>query len=446
MKFIYFIFYNIIFTLIHAKNSKIDIRTNFSNAITYSTNNISSSIIKSIFPSNENELLISSFISTFNNIKTTINIINYSSIISNSINNLIMTTQIKNKSLLHINSTSVLTQDISPIKSSLINYNKINNTAQVYNLYFLQAQLIEYQLKIYMLCDFGVPKEFSFLVTINIYNKSLRFLEQYKKKVNASYNNNYQNITEFIAELNKSDLTENSAVEIMEINIQNISEYQFTSKFGENIIKNTENINDEINFTKIIEIRNYNFYKYEIEPISKNNNCSFTIKTNTNISEQLNQNLTLNFEEFNQKSKIYAECNFSYIYNNEIPCTLNASEDIINGRYILKEKIYPEINKLIHIIPVNETMDYNIFCDVLNPNRDKIRYVITFGKSEHQLFSTGVIIIIIIVCVIIVGVIIVLIGFLLINKNRMLKLMKNNLESEKNLNNEVIVSFTRIIT
>ena len=271
--------------------------------ITYSTNNISSSIIKSIFPSNENELLISSFISTFNNTKTTINIINYSSIISNTINNPIVTTQIKNKSLMQINSTSILTQEILPIKTSLINYNKINNTAQAYNLYFLQAQLIEYQLKIYMLSDFEVPKEFSFLVTINIYNKSLRFLEQNKKKVNASYNNNYQNITEFIAELNKSDLTENSAVEIIEINIQNISEYQFTPKFGENIIKNTENINNEINFTKIIENRNYNFYKYEIEPISKSNNCSFIIKTNTNISEQLNQNLTLNFEEFDKNQK-----------------------------------------------------------------------------------------------------------------------------------------------
>jgi len=111
----------------------------------------------------------------------------------------------------------------------------------------------------------------------------------------------------------------------------------------------------------------------------------------------------------------------------------------------LKEKIYPEVNELIHIIPVNETMDYNIFCDVLNPHRDKIRSVITFRKSEHQLFSTGVIIIIIIVCIIIVGVIIVLIGFLLINKNRMLKLMKNNLESETNLNNEVIVSSTTTI-
>jgi hypothetical protein len=270
----------------------------------------------------------------------------------------------------------------------------------------------------------------------------LRILEQNKKKVNASYNNNYKNITEFIAELNKSDLNENSVVEIIEINIQNTSEYQFTLNFGENIIKNTENINNGINFTEIIENRNYNFYKYEVEPISKSNKCSFYMKTNINISEQLNKNLTLIMEEFDQKSKVYAQCNFSYIYHNEMPCSLNTSEDIVNGRYILKENIYPEKNELIHIIPVNETMNFKIFCDELNPYKDKIRSIITFGKSENQLFSTGVIIIIIIVCVIIVGVIVVLISFLLINKNRMLKLMKDNLESEKNFNNDVIVSST----
>ena len=439
MKFIYILFYNIILTLIHAKNSKKDININSSNTITYSINNISSSIIKSTFSSNENELLISSFIS--NNTKTTIKIINYSSIILNPNNNFI-TTQIKNKSLFLYNSTSILTQDKLNIKSSLIDYNTKNNTAQAYNLFFLQAQLIGTQLKIYMLCDFEVSKDFSFLVIINIYNKSLRFLEQNKKKIKASYNNNYKNITEFIAELNKSDLTENSAVEIMEISIQNTSEYQFIPKFGENIIQNTENKTNEINFTEIIENRNYTFYKYEIEPISKSNNCSFTIKASTNISDQLNKNLTLIMEEIDQKSKAYAECNFSYVYYNEIPCSLNVSEDIINGRYILKEKIYPEINELVHIIPANEAMDYNIFCDVISPHKDKIRSIITFRTSGNQIFSTGVIVVIIIVCIIIVGVIIVLIAFLLINKNKMLKLMKDNLESEKNLNNEVMMSST----
>ena len=189
MKFIYYIFYNIIFTLIHAKNSKKDISTNSSNTITYSTNNISRSIIKSTFPSNGNELLISSFSSTFKNTKTTIDLTNHSSIILNSISNSIMTTQIKNNSLLMINSTNILTQEISHIKSSLIDYSIKNNVVQtntskilsdkiIYNLYFLQAQLIGYQLKIYMLCDFEVSKEFSFLVTIIIYNKSLRFLEK----------------------------------------------------------------------------------------------------------------------------------------------------------------------------------------------------------------------------------------------------------------------------
>ena len=457
MKFIYYIFYNIIFTLIHAKNSKNDISTNSSNTITYSTNIISSSIIKSTLPSNENELLISSFSSTFKNTKTTINLINYSSKILNSINNSIMKTQIKNNSLLLINSTNILTQEISHTKSSLINYTIKNSVVQtsnskilsdkiIYNLYFLQAQLIGYQLKIYMLCDFEISKEFSFLVTIFIYNKSMRFLEQIKKKVNASYNNNYKNISEFIIELNKSDLTENSVVEIMEINIQNTSEYQFIPKFGENIIKNTENITNEINFTKIIENRNYTFYKYEVESISKSNNCSFIIKIRTNISDQLNKNLTLIMEGFDQKSKVYLECNFSYIYLNEIPCSLNGSENIINGRYILKEKIYPEINELIHIISLNETMDYNIFCDEINLHKDKIRSIITFRTSGNQIFSTGVIVIIIIVCILIVCVIVVLIAFLFINKNRMLKIMKNNLESEKNMKNEMIMSSTTKIS
>ena len=55
----------------------------------------------------------------------------------------------------------------------------------------------------------------------------MRFLKQNKKTVNFSYNNNYKNIIEFINELNKSDITENSTVEIMEKNIQNTSEYQF---------------------------------------------------------------------------------------------------------------------------------------------------------------------------------------------------------------------------
>ena len=65
--------------------------------------------------------------------------------------------------------------------------------------------------------------------------------------------------------------------------------------------------------------------------------------------------------------------NFSYIYNNEIPCSLNASEDIIQGKYILKENIYPEIDVLIHIFPDNESIEYNIFCDMFNLKKDKIR-------------------------------------------------------------------------
>lgn len=429
MKFINFIFYNIIFTLIHIKNSNKVSITNSSNEKAYPINNKTNSIIKSIFPANEHELLNSSFISTTNITNKTINIKNYSSNISNSFSSM---------PLLMVNSTSIFSQEISYIKGSFTDYNVSDKI--IYKLYFLQVQLIEYQLKVYMLCDFEVPKDFTFLVNIMVYNNSLRFLEQNKKTVNVSYNNNYKNITEFITELNKSDISENSTVEIMGINIPNTSEYQFIPRFGENAIMNTENFSKDINFTKIIENKNYNFYKYEVEPISNSNNCSFNIKANANISEQINNNLTLYLEELDKKTEIYAECNFSYIYNNEIPCSLNASEDVIKGRYILKENIYPEINELIHIIPANESMEYNIFCEVLNLKKDKIRSITTFGKSGNQMFSTGIIIIIIIVCIILVCIIVVFVGFLLINKNRMLNLMKGNIESEKNLNNEVIIS------
>ena len=429
MKFINFIFYNIIFTLIHTKNSNKAAITNSSNEKSYPINNITNSIIKSMFPANENVLLNTLFISTSKITNKAINIKINSSIISNSISNM---------PLLIDNSTNKFLHKISNIKDSFIDYNISDKI--IYKLYFLQVQLIEYQLKVYMLCDFEVPKDFTLLVNIIIYNNSLRFLEQNNKTVNVSYNNNYKNITEFIAKLNESDINENSEVEIMEINIQNTSEYQFIPKFGENIIKNTENFPNDINFTKILENKNYNFYKYEVEPISNSNNCSFNIKANTNISEQINNNLTLNLEEIDQKTEIYAECNFSYIYNNEIPCSLNSSEDIIQGRYILKENIYPEINELIHIIPANESMEFNIFCDMLSLKKDKIRSITTFEKSGNQMLSTGVIIIIIIVCIILVCIIIVFVGFLFINKNRMLNLMKGNIESEKNVNNEVIIS------
>ena len=61
-------------------------------------------------------------------------------------------------------------------------------------------------------------------------------------------------------------------------------------------------------------------------------------------------------------------------------------------------------------------------------------------KVWEFLFSTGVIIIIFIVCILVVCAIVVLVGFLLINKNRMLNIMKGNMESKKNINKEVIIS------
>ena len=111
MKFIIFIFYNIIFTLIHSKNSNKAAIDNSSNEITNSINNISISIIKSTFPANNNELLNSPFISTSKIINKAINIINYPSIISNSISSM---------PLLMINSISIFSQEISHIKDLFV--------------------------------------------------------------------------------------------------------------------------------------------------------------------------------------------------------------------------------------------------------------------------------------------------------------------------------------
>ena len=58
------------------------------------------------------------------------------------------------------------------------------------------------------------------------------------------------------------------------------------------------------------------------------------------------------------------------------------------------------------------------------------------------MFSIGVIIIII-ACILVVCVIVILVGFLLINKNIMLNLVKGNIESEKNMNKEVIISTSK---
>ena len=345
-----------------------------------------------------------------------------------TINNTINSTNIRNNSIEPkiTNPKSITTfsyiKTNSPIYSSIISYNNTKTVTidesdyplKIYTMFFLQIQLRENKIYVYIICDFDISNNYSITITVVIYiPKILRDLDEYEKKEielkAIPTNKENQNIFEISADLKDSINTNKKYnVEMKNINVDSkgINNAYYDIILGENNDnKNTQKVEELIkkggtNFSKIVnkEINNYQISQYKIEDISEG--CNFNLKVNKNINS--NRNLILTFLESNQNSNnITAECTLSPKNNNEIPCSIDIET---SNSYFLKEFIDYNENEIITIISYYKNYTYSIICNNSEKNSK--------GKT-----TTLHIVISIILCFILV-VFIIVISLLLSKKRR----------------------------
>ena len=336
--------------------------------------------------------------STFPYIKTTLPI--YSTIISQEDN--------ENNINPKENSTFPYIKTTLPIYSTIISHeNNENNTTpinesdyplKIYTIFFLQIQLRENKIYIYIICDFFVPEDFLLIVKLNLFRKkALRFLEEYEKKeieVQAfPTNKTNNNIFEFSTNLeNFINTTKKFYVEMKTIKVDS----QLEKNIHYDIIlegnydnKNTEKVEELIkiggtNFSKVVNKEvNYAISQYKIK--GKSDGCNLILKSNKKINS--NRIIILTIMQYNKKSNtLSAECTLSSNNNYEIPCSLDTEGA---NKYIIKEFIYYNQNEIITIISNNKSSIYPIVCN----HSEEINSV-KFSKEKRGLSKYHIIIII----------------------------------------------------
>ena len=319
--------------------------------------------------------------------------------------------------------------------------NESDHPLKIYTIFFLQIQLRENIVYIYIISDYDITKDFSITIIVVIYiPKTLRGLDEYEKKeieLKAfPTKKENQNIFEISAELKDIINTKkkiNVEMKNMYVDEQGVNNTYYDIILGENNDnKNTEKVEELIknggtNFTKIAnkEINNYKIYQYKIEDISEG--CNFNLKANKIINS--NKNITLTFIESNQKSNnITAKCSLSSKNNNEIPCSIDIET---SNSYILKDFLDYNENETITIISNNKNSTYSIVCN----NSEPKNFVKYYKGKERSLSALHIIIII---CCFIAVIVIIGLSIILCNKGGKITHLKN--ESKTNLPDSNIVS------
>ena len=311
-----------------------------------------------------------------------------------------------------------------------------NIQVENYTIFFLQTQLKNNSLLVYILTDFYIENNFTLFANLIISQKNyLRNLNVYENFPLAP-TKNYSKIYEFCGNLTN----EISSVEIEKINIDmNEKNKNYYIYYGENSDnKNTSKVkerikNKEIDFYEIVngKYKNYNIFQYKV--INTTEGCNLNLTIDQNIKAIENKNISLEFENSNNESdKINADCILSSKYNNKIICSI---KNEVNSTYKLKYFISYDKKELITIIPINKNENYLMVC--VEPTKININ-----NKKEDKL-STGSIIIIIISCIIVLALIIVAISLIL--KNRPIK-NHNKSESKNDIYNSNVVNSTTKIS
>ena len=320
------------------------------NSNQYSTNEINSETNISLNPSD--------IISTFNNNK---NIIQSKSNIS-SMNTTNKTTKSKKNSTFPIyNNTSSSLIEINNIIEPTVN-KSINNN----NLFFLQLQVMDYILNIYLFYEQKYPNSLKAKIYIDTPSGDQLIIRE-RLFVIANYSRNNNNIIEYTSNLTDYLNTDNFSVTIEKIDIiEDENEYDIYFGVDENNLNSikAENFinNGSFNFSDVFNKTNYNYFIYDVKNISKG--CKFYINlTDNRTIYDGKKNIELNFTEYYNGSVINAKCILSSKYRNQIDCNFQNNEiDEINGNYTIKPYVYPFEDE-IFIFRQKKEQVFRLFCN-----------------------------------------------------------------------------------
>ena len=244
-----------------------------------------------------------------------------------------------------------------------------------YSLIFLQAQVIDYFLKIYLFYEKQYPNSLKIKINIDTPFRNLQIIRE-KQFLNANYTRSNNNIVEYLSILIDYKNTLNSRVtiekiEVMENENDNRNTYDIYFGVDDNNLKTikAENLinTGAFNFSNVLDKANYNHYIYDIYNISEGCNFSINIYKNETIYIG-NKTIILNFTEFFNGSTINAICTLSSEYTGKIPCTLNNQT---NSIYFIKPFVYP-FDDEIFIFKQEKDQVFNLLCNKTNSKKNAI--------------------------------------------------------------------------
>ena len=366
---------NIITTIPKIKTTIPNIKTTIPNIITTITN------IKTTIP--KIKTTIPKIKTTIPKIKTTIpNIKTTTPKIKTTTPNIKITTP-------KIKTTTPKIKTTIPVETTIIKHQKI--IAKFDNpykkpIFFLQAQLKNNLLQIYLLINFYITNDFSLVAKINIYSsKALRFLQTNLKKglevemlpfTNINNNNGIVGFrTEDIFQQYLDFLYDDEILilEIESININNNKTENYYINLGKNVdMLNTLKVSNMIQENKVINfenvVNNYNNYivnQYQLLSISEG--CEFTLTLDKQITIK-NKELELEFKKTEINSNnLNLKCSESSENNKQIKCSLN---EYVNSKYTFNDYIYYDTNELVSITSADKESSYLINCII--PKKKKL--------------------------------------------------------------------------
>ena len=278
-----------------------------------------------------------------------------------------------------------------------MNNNTNTETKKIINtIFILQIQLINNTLKVFVLLDFPIPKNYSMILNAIIYDyKNLRNLQQEKGTnvlvtVYSTKDSDKNKITVLSSDNEFNKENNIKRVEVQEIEINNKENNDLIINILDNNCLDTAKVENKINNEGEVDYSNissdYRVYQYKINSASKR--CNFNLESDSIINEQ-NKEIKLNFK--NDKSDIITSfCSLSQNNGNSIICKL---EKNVDSNKILEDYIESNNQETFTIIQSDKSKKLYLNC--LNSEKPK--------DSTKGRLKLGVLIVVILLIILLVS-------------------------------------------
>ena len=312
--------------------------------------------------------------------------------IINNIQTTVPSNPIKPKTSFKDISTNIIKETIPKIFPSTI-VNNYTLPIKEKALFFLQAQIVNERLMLFITTNFPVLKNKKFVFNADVY--STRYLRNLEKnnlnKVELSFHSKEDydgNGKQIIPLISDEEIKEKKVV--VE-NLKNENDIEIILLDNNKDILDTQKVKEKIqkggiDYYEITENKKeYNVYQYKI--ISSTRGCDFDLISENKIGKGINKNIVLNFVDIKTNEKISAKCLLSEKNENEIICTLDNN---IDNNYILEPYILSGEKETITIIQKN-TKDYlSLICD-LDELDEPINFRNSINGGKSGLSTCGII-------------------------------------------------------